>query len=241
MNFPSRLLLSAGLVIALAACNTNTVRPLTGKDVATYVPAENPQNGYIIGSFAVHGDNPSKLAKMFGSGTFEYTSYDFYFDQTNATEGVDPISGAVEFASRPMLGGKGDSDYEVEDGRGHVLVVPLTAGEYEFNRWRIYSNNGQMESSWFSREPYSIPFTVKPGEALYIGELRVAHTFGKNVFNMIIPTGGLYTCNDEFERDMPLIKEDYPFIEGVTVDHQPICDALAQVYVDMIEAAAAEQ
>lgn len=235
-----RWLFVAVILMGLGACNTNTVRPLSAKEVATFVPAENPDKGYVVGSFAVQGDNPSKLAKMFGGGNFEYTGYYFFFRQTNAAEGMDPIIGSVQFDSRPMFGGKANSDFDVETGRGHVLVMPVAAGDYEFYRWRIYMNNGTSESSWQTREDYSIPFTIEPGKAMYIGEVNVQHTFGKNVFGMVIPSGGVFTCNDQFDRDLPLIKAEYSFMQAIETEHAPICEQLAGVYKDMFEESADE-
>lgn len=243
MQVTARMMFVTALAFALAACNTSSVKPLSEKDVATFVPADNPDKGYVVGAFSVHGNNPSKIAKMFGAGgsNFEYTGYYYFFRQLNTPEGIEPVTGTVKFDSRPMFGGKGNSDFEVEDGRGHVLVMPLAAGDYEFYSWRIYSNNGQMESSWESREDYSIPFSITPGKGLYMGELRVEHTFGKNMFNMIIPAGGIFTCFDEYDRDMPLLNSDYPFLQNIEVERAPICDGLREVYRELLETAGDEQ
>lgn len=205
----------------LAGCVVAQVRPLSDDRAATYVAADHPENGYVIGSFSASGFSPKY------SNKFQYGDYSVYLRQIGDVD--KPITGRVFFDTRRKIRGVPNLDFEVEEGRGNVFVMPMPAGNYEFYSFRLHYADTFGEKNWTSVEEFSIPFNVVPGEALYIGEIRVTHQFAKSVSNTFIPDGGTFTCLEQFERDVPLVHAEYPFVRPFEVVNRPMCERFEQV------------
>ncbi|MGE0383092.1 MAG: hypothetical protein AB7Q97_00050 [Gammaproteobacteria bacterium] len=61
-----------------------------------------------------------------------------------------------------------------------------------------------------SKKDFSIPFTLHENEALYIGNF-IAHSFrGKNAFGLSVLAGGYFVREDDFDRDVDLLRHAYP-------------------------------
>lgn len=80
--------------------------------------------------------------------------------------------------------------------KGRLVVAELPVGQYEIHQWR----SGHANVTYTSK-PFSIPFTVTQGKAVYIG----------NVFLDINELTGLYRVSvvDRGDRDIALLLERY--------------------------------
>ena len=94
---------------------------------------------------------------------------------------------------------------------GAPIAAELPAGDYEIYDWRIYWPRTSSETvETLPTAPFSIPFHVAPGQAVYIG-------------NCEFQVGALVaTCADQVERDLMEFEAFYPVLrKAVTVPQIP--------------------
>jgi hypothetical protein len=100
-----------------------------------------------------------------------------------------------------------DKDIKVE-----VLVAYIPPGEYEAYTWEM-SNTGYMARYRYrSKQEFSIPFRINPGQTTYIGQYAAAD------FGFTAPTGSVYPnpeffVSDEMTRDMEIAQKKYPTLQ----------------------------
>jgi hypothetical protein len=81
------------------------------------------------------------------------------------------------------------------DPRGRLVVIELPAGSYEFYNWAGLRAR--------STDRFSIPFSIEPGKATYLGNVHF------DVFS------GVYgvRVSDRSSRDLPALFERYPNLQ----------------------------
>ncbi len=97
-------------------------------------------------------------------------------------------------------------DFEDQNARGAVFFARLRPGDYELVDVNFYIYSQYITSTWTAKPKFSIPFTVRRGEAIYLGEFLAYSVFGRNMFGMQVPGGGYFVVSDRFERDSTLLK-----------------------------------
>jgi hypothetical protein len=100
-------------------------------------------------------------------------------------------------------------DYSDDIKAGDVAVWELAPGDYEFYNFELYYGNGLVEKTYSSQEDFSIPFTIKPGKTLYLGEFRAMEQgsgFGAT------PGRPKFQIFDEHARDLPIAKRKDPLV-----------------------------
>jgi hypothetical protein len=103
-----------------------------------------------------------------------------------------------------------------------VKVYKLPAGQYEFYDFDMFIGSPVGTTEFSAREEYSIPFTVKPGQVTYIGEIKLIPRTGRNIFGLPIPGGGRFILSDQRSRDMALLRANYPNFAAARVEHRPL-------------------
>lgn len=108
----------------------------------------------------------------------------------------------------PELGSdRGDPELSVpRRSSGRIFEVTLPAGDYEFFQVHLVNVHGGLGSStWKSKEPFSVPFTIEPGRTYYIGEIRGFPMIGTSLIGMSVPAGGYFIFVDREARDTELL------------------------------------
>lgn len=138
-----------------------------------------------------------------GIGATNDTSYSFYMLKYRqaGSPSKKALSGNFTFFQTNLFAPR-PPDYENAKESGVVIVDSLPPGRYEVFDYSIYQNTGTMERTYSSREPFSIPFEVKPGVTTYLGNYRAKAITGKNVFGITVDGGANFLVSDSSERDL---------------------------------------
>lgn len=187
-----RVLALAAVVSALAACASGPSFREPTPDPS--VKLESPTNGIVVGS-ATHEIRDGAEAA--------YAGYRFHrADGGGAWSVVSQQQGLMSRARH------------FEDVNGVVFAKELPAGEYVLTNWWLNNGTGMTVSP---REPVPIQFTVRAGEAVYIGNLHMTVRTGDNIFGITITAGGWPEIVDHAERDLPVIRSAYPALPDIRV------------------------
>jgi hypothetical protein len=105
-------------------------------------------------------------------------------------------------------------DYPDDNPVGSLQVLRLAPGKYEFFRFDAYEEgNGaggfSVSSSIRSQRPFSIPFEIKSGSALYIGRLLYHFTDDGTVQLHVL---------DKSSEDLAVWKRDFPELASTPVE-----------------------
>lgn len=181
--------LAAVALLALSGCALNgyVPRDYTGKDA-----------GHLIFGFGA------------GPGT-SYSSYTLYF-RNKATGAV-----GTQMYLQQTLFTAPSRDFDDSGENGLVAIQRIPAGEYEIYNFNAYLNGGLMQSNFKSREDFSIPFTISPGKATYIGDFTANKITGKNLFGMTVSGGVYFVLSDKQSRDIPIAKRKVPDLGTIEV------------------------
>jgi hypothetical protein len=95
---------------------------------------------------------------------------------------------------------------------GRVFVRRLPPGNYEVHGFR-FAGTRQFRS----RRPFSIPFTIRPGQATYIGNFARAPSLGTPL-QRTLGAVGFFVISDRSERDVALARGRFPELPPVTVE-----------------------
>ena len=90
---------------------------------------------------------------------------------------------------------------------GRLVAINIPAGIYEFYSWHAYNDRLSISPKY---APPPLFVDVKAGELVYIGNLHMNISTGKNYFNMSVASGALPEVIDMSERDISLFKKRYP-------------------------------
>jgi hypothetical protein len=165
-------------------------KPLSGK----YAGAD---AGYLITAVAARSD----------------TSYDYYMLRYRTKDRSDSAGiwwGQENIYDRRKL--------DIDDGKetGIVDVRRLPPGAYEIFNFEIMLNGGMMHTKWFSKQNFSVPFTIEPGKATYIGEFMAVRLTGKSWVGLSEPNGAYFVLSDKAERDVVIAKQKESGLSEVT-------------------------
>lgn len=98
-----------------------------------------------------------------------------------------------------------------EGGRsiGRVVALHLPEGEYEFYTWSLRERNPPYgETEYSPKQPFSYRFSVKRGEAVYLGRLSLRLSEGKTQ---------KISIEDRHDADLATIKRKYPSLANSAV------------------------
>jgi hypothetical protein len=89
---------------------------------------------------------------------------------------------------------------------GGVRTYSLQPGEYEIYNVELFSSNGLALERFSLKKPISIPFTIKPGQTVYLGEFRAMPLEGRNFFGLPADAGVKFELSDQSARDIPIAR-----------------------------------
>ena len=101
------------------------------------------------------GEVPKKLVNS------PYTEDALNFRQLGGSTGM------VRYRARGYWGGWIDGDFDDERGHGEVRLIHLEPGDYRIENFLFSRGPGNSYAE--AKDKFSIPFTVKAGETVYLG------------------------------------------------------------------------
>ena len=139
----------------------------------------------------------------------ELVAYRLRYRAVPSEPGSDD-NGLISISSKSIFDGRDYNDGTVE---GHVIIHRLKPGTYEF--FSGYVENGQF---WQTAETFSYTFTIKPGEATYIGSFIGSQTVSKtkSIWGGDVVNGGTLRVADEHERDFAAARKHEPSLPPFT-------------------------
>lgn len=146
---------------------------------------------------------------------FDTTTY-FRYAKAGGLGALDlKTAGFIQPRRRSFtLGPRADSEFQ--DADGSLFALSLAPGDYVFETWEVLNgNNGVISPT----ERNSIPFTVRKGQAVYIGNLHMHLGRGKNIFGVTIIADARPEITDQSQRDIPMLLQRYPNLkrEDITI------------------------
>lgn len=116
-----------------------------------------------------------------------------------------PLSGVIEcrcigFFSARMA----NPDYTGRE-TGKVVMHHLPPGDYEIHDFGFGGSLGSTMTSFSSGQPFVTPFTIRPGEATYIGNFARAPSLGTPL-EPVLGATGFFVISDQSERDLPIAR-----------------------------------
>jgi len=101
---------------------------------------------------------------------------------------------------------------------GVLDVRPLPPGDYEIFNYDCFTYRGAVSRNVYmdfsdnfsAKGAFSIPFTIQPGRATYVGAFRAIAVPAKNLIGMTVTGGAYFILTDQRERDTALARGQMP-------------------------------
>jgi hypothetical protein len=159
-----------------------------------------------------HGADAGVL--VFSTSTLKIAmNFEFFYERVG--QGLDPRNsydaGLIECDCvgfwHPVMA---DPDYEGYE-TGKVQVQHLPPGDYE-----VYSYFFGGTMGYSPRHAFSIPFTIRPGQATYIGNFARSPSLGTPMESRLGALG-YFVISDQHERDITIARKKVPDLPPVTI------------------------
>ena len=208
-----KTLLSARLVAGLVGCAASPDLP------STYTLDSNRPEGLAIVSLTLSG---KPLEKVSG---YEYRIREVLprgeayavVSQHYASARQHARSVQDEGKDRPVTHSvvvKGPNNIDALDiqdagkATGRLAALRLSPGDYEFHSWQVREPSTYGETEYRPAREFVYRFSIKPGEATYIGRLNL-HLSSRNTERI--------TVNDRQVEDMSLLGQKYPALRAAKI------------------------
>lgn len=208
-------------------CFSDYREPIPLKEGMSHVPEKS--DGYLIGTFVYSGVYPwiSDANNGFPNHHEKY-NYNFRFrSKDNKSIGGNIVSRRVTIT---MLFPLQSPDYNIEAGSGYLFVVSIPQGSYEFYECSATRHGGTVTEYAWTPKDFSIPFSINAGEALYLGEIKSTIVFNKGFLGRAPGDHIHWSGSNQWDRDIPLITSDYPFVSKLEISERPIGNDLARYF-----------
>ncbi len=198
----------------LTACTGTVTLPPIERGTEPVIDAST--HGVVLSSSMMagyyKGDLPIFPGTGVGSEYFRCYGYSLLYQKIgdDAKKFVGDLSGIPSMSRNRKP--EDPFDYEVPDGVGYLQATVVPAGDYE-----VWFRNIVCGTVTYYAHDFRVPFTVAAGKANYLGEVRYLHRFDKSPLGSARFAGAMILVGDEFERDMPLFAERYPFLADYDV------------------------
>jgi hypothetical protein len=134
-----------------------------------------------------------------------YTSHVFIFRRVGET-----ATGRLVYFTQPVLLVSRPPDYKTSDEAGIVELATVPAGKYELIQVESAINLGIGTSTFSSRRPFSIPFEIRPGEVVYVGNYQANPIRHRSDSGSLVAGGAFFVVEDRSQSDLALAKARLP-------------------------------
>lgn len=146
--------------------------------------------------------------------------FDFHYRRVALLDGTPSQDWAGTIA--PIVGGAWVLRVKNPDfaGRetGHVVVRRLPPGQYVIDQFAFAGGGvGMGAIDWSSGVPFSIRFSIRPGEATYIGSFMRAPSLGTPLESEG-NAAGYFVIADRSKRDVPIARAKVPTLAAITTE-----------------------
>ncbi len=161
--------------VVLSACNSvGMSTDYTGSDA-----------GYVVAGI---GSTPDS----------DFQNYSLIFKNVSTGQ-----KGSLTFMQGSIL--KESPQYSDDFGVGVVKVASIPAGKYEFINYSAFRGNGGTGGIVYSaKEDFSIPFEIKPGETIYLGNYQALVVFSKTAIGINISHWEGFKVRDASAHDLSI-------------------------------------
>ena len=111
-----------------------------------------------------------------------------------------------EFSSGPWYK---QPDNQSGLGNGFPFAIELPSGQYHITSWRLQSGLAYLMSS----SPITIPFTLQPGSAIYLGSFHFQET--DHMF--CAPKAANVSIENQFTRDISILKKKFSIFNNIEI------------------------
>jgi len=182
-NFTKRLILPFVLLTIMVVVGSCNVTNLSNKPIEFN---ESSDMGLVVGSVTFLDVKPRFVA---------------YFPYLHAIEGGK----STEFTIEPEMEREIRHAGELNNGKTYLFAIERAPGKYEINQIRCSSTGYEDEKRYDKAEGFSIPFEVKKGEIVYVGEIL----FDEYATN----EASLVNLQSNFKRDIQGLKLKQPSVD----------------------------
>lgn len=112
-------------------------------------------------------------------------------------------------------------DFREPSKTGEVFALKLAPGDYEIFNYTIVGGGARHSGS----EEFSVPFTIKPRETIYLGEFMGMVTHGGNLVPAAEERAPIFVVSDQLARDAAIAAREEPDIQA-TRDMVPAAKSL---------------
>jgi len=162
----------------------------------------------------------------------KYDNYSLFFRSLDgAVQSSDqrPTGRLIYYQDNRFVAQTRDYDTAAEDGV--VLVASLPPGRYEVFNFQLAKVVGTTFTTLRSRKDFSIPFEIKPGKAVYLGNFQ-ANAVRQDFRGTSIEVAAVFVVDSRFQTDVGLIRArsgTRPLLADVT-DATPSVSAIANQF-----------
>ncbi|HEY1630963.1 MAG TPA: hypothetical protein VGF56_06585 [Rhizomicrobium sp.] len=162
---------------------------------------------------------PDAGTLVFSTGTLKLPSqYGFYYRRVGDDRSLTDTAGAGAIYC-PCIGfwhpEMSDPDYQGGE-TGIVQIQHLKPGNYEVYTYGYAGTLVVATIQWSPARPFLLPFTIKPGEATYVGNFARAVSLGTPMADKV-GASGYFVISDKHERDIAIARQKVPELPPVTV------------------------
>jgi hypothetical protein len=97
-------------------------------------------------------------------------------------------------------------DYRSATEAGVVSVVPMAPGDYEVFAIEILFEVGLSKTTYRPRVPVVIPFTLRAGEVVYLGNFQANRLTGSGLLGIGVPAGAVFVVEDRESADLAIAR-----------------------------------
>lgn len=113
------------------------------------------------------------------------------------------------------FGARSDFDFTGRES-GKVKIERLPPGDYEIHDFGFGGSLGSSVTGFSSGRPFVIPFTIRAGQATYIGSFARAPSLGTSL-QPVLGAAGFFVVSDRGERDLAIARQRRPDLPVVTM------------------------
>ena len=208
-----KTLLSALLVAGLVGCAASPDLP------SSYALDSNKPEGLAIASLTLSGKPLEKVSgyeyrirEALPRGEAYAVVSQHYASARQHARSVQDEGKERPFTHSVVVKGPNNSDaLDIQDAgktTGRLAALRLSPGDYEFHSWQVREPSPYGETEYKPAREFVYRFSIKPGEATYIGRLNL-HLSSRNTERI--------TVNDRQVEDMSLLGQKYPALRAAKI------------------------